>query len=42
MRALVQETAEQAAVIARARIERDITPADQTRLVDRYLTQVRA
>ena len=41
-RALVQETAEQAAVIARARIERDITPADQTRLVDRYLTQVRA
>jgi F-type H+-transporting ATPase subunit b len=41
-RALVQETAEQAAAIARARIERDITPADQTRLIDRYLTQVRA
>ena len=41
-RALVQETAEQAAGIARAKIERDITPADQTRLIDRYLTQVRA
>lgn len=41
-RALLQETAEQAAGIARARIERDITPADQTRLIDRYLTQVRA
>jgi len=41
-RALVQEAAEQAAAIARARIERDITPADQTRLIDRYLTQVRA
>lgn len=41
-RALLQETADQAAVIARARIERDITPADQTRLIDRYLTQVRA
>jgi len=41
-RALVQETAEQAAAIARARIERDITPADQARLIDRYLTQVRA
>ncbi len=41
-RALVQETAEQAAAIARARIERDMTPADQTRLIDRYLTQVRA
>ena len=41
-RALVQETAEQAAGIARARIERDITPADQTRLIDRYLNQVRA
>lgn len=41
-RALLQETADQAAAIARARIERDITPADQTRLIDRYLTQVRA
>ncbi|HEX6324237.1 MAG TPA: ATP synthase F0 subunit B [Vicinamibacterales bacterium] len=41
-RALVEETAEQAAAVARARIERDITPADQTRLIDRYLTQVRA
>lgn len=41
-RALVQEAAEQAAAIARARIERDITPADQTRLIDRYLSQVRA
>lgn len=41
-RALVQETAEQAAAIARRTIERDITPADQTRLIDRYLTQVRA
>lgn len=41
-RALVQETAEQAAAIARARIERDITPDDQTRLIDRYLTQVQA
>ena len=41
-RALVQETAEQATKIARARIERDITTADQTRLIDRYLNQVRA
>jgi len=41
-RALVEETAEQASAVARARIERDITPADQTRLIDRYLTQVRA
>jgi len=41
-RALLHETAEQAATIARARIERDITPADQTRLIDRYLQQVRA
>lgn len=41
-RELVQETAEQAAGVARARIERDITPADHTRLIDRYLTQVRA
>ena len=41
-RALVQETAEQAAKIARARIESDMTPADQTRLIDRYLNQVRA
>jgi F-type H+-transporting ATPase subunit b len=41
-RALLQETAEQAAAVARTRIERDITPADQTRLIDRYLQQVRA
>lgn len=41
-RALVQETAEQAANVARTRIERDITPADQARLIDRYLHQVRA
>lgn len=41
-RALLQETAEQASVIARARIERDMTPDDQARLIDRYLTQVRA
>lgn len=41
-RALVQETADQAAAVARARIERDITPADQARLIDRYLSQVRA
>jgi F-type H+-transporting ATPase subunit b len=41
-RALVQETAEQAARIARRRLEQDITPADQTRLIDRYLSQVRA
>jgi|SRR5690606_29933912 len=41
-RALLHETAEQAAAIARARIERDITPADQARLVDRYLQQVSA
>lgn len=41
-RELVQETANQAAAIARARIEREITPADQARLIDRYLTQVRA
>ena len=41
-RALVQETAEQAANVARTRIERDITPADQARLIDRYLNQVRA
>lgn len=41
-RALVQETADQAATVARARIERDITPADQARLIDRYMTQVGA
>jgi len=41
-RALVQETADQAATIARARIERDMTPADQARLIDRYLNQVGA
>jgi F-type H+-transporting ATPase subunit b len=41
-RELMQETAEQAAAVARARIERDITPADQTRLIDRYVQQVRA
>lgn len=41
-RALVQETADQAAIVARARIERDITAADQTRLIDRYLNQVGA
>lgn len=41
-RALLHETADQAAAIARARIERDITPADQARLVDRYLRQVSA
>ena len=41
-RELMQETAEQAAGVARARIERDITPADQTRLIDRYVQQVRA
>ena len=41
-RALVQETAEQAANVARTRIERDITAADQARLIDRYLNQVRA
>jgi F-type H+-transporting ATPase subunit b len=41
-RALVQETATQAAAVARARIERDLTPADQSRLIDRYLQQVHA
>lgn len=41
-RELMQETAEQAAAIARARIERDMTAADQTRLIDRYLNQVSA
>ena len=41
-RALLQETADQAAAIARRRLEQDITPADQTRLIDRYLSQVRA
>jgi F-type H+-transporting ATPase subunit b len=41
-RALLEETAEQAAAVARARIERDITAADQARLIDRYLTQVGA
>ena len=41
-RALVHETAEQASAVARARIERDMTPADQARLIDRYLNQVRA
>jgi F-type H+-transporting ATPase subunit b len=41
-RALVEETARQASAVARARIERDITPGDQARLIDRYLTQVRA
>lgn len=41
-RELLHETAEQAAGVARARIERDITPADQARLIDRYLQQVRA
>lgn len=41
-RALVQETATQAAAVARARIERDLTPADQARLIDRYLEQVHA
>jgi F-type H+-transporting ATPase subunit b len=41
-RELLQETAEQAAAVARTRIERDITPADQTRLIDRYLNQVQA
>lgn len=41
-RALLQETAQQASAIARARIERDMTAADQARLIDRYVTQVQA
>ena len=41
-RELVQHSVELSMGIARARIEKDITPADQARLIDRYASGVRA
>ena len=41
-RALVEHTADLSMRLARTRIERDITPDDQRRLIDRYATEVRA
>jgi len=41
-RELTAHTAELAMRLARARVERDITPDDQTRLIDRYAAEVRA
>jgi F0F1-type ATP synthase membrane subunit b/b' len=41
-RRLLEYSAETAMRLARARIERDITPEDQTRLIDTYASEVRA
>jgi F0F1-type ATP synthase membrane subunit b/b' len=41
-RRLLEHTAHLAMRLARVRIERDITPADQTRLIDRYASEIRA
>jgi F0F1-type ATP synthase membrane subunit b/b' len=41
-RRLLEYSAETAMRLARARIERDITPDDQTRLIDTYASEVRA
>ena len=41
-RALMQQAADLSMTLARTRIEREITPDDQTRLIDRYTTEVRA
>jgi len=41
-RRLLEHTADLAMRLARVRIERDITPADQTRLIDRYASEIRA
>ena len=41
-RNLTEHAAELAMTLARKRIERDITPEDQTRLIDRYSSDVRA
>jgi len=41
-RQLLEHSAEAAMRLARARIERDITPDDQTRLIDTYASEVRA
>jgi F-type H+-transporting ATPase subunit b len=41
-RRLVAHTAELSIARARSRIERDITPDDQVRLIDRYAAEVRA
>lgn len=41
-RELVEHTAELAMKLARERVERDITPADQDRLIDRYASGVGA
>jgi F0F1-type ATP synthase membrane subunit b/b' len=41
-RQLLEHSAEAAMRLARARIERDITPEDQTRLIDTYASEVRA
>jgi F0F1-type ATP synthase membrane subunit b/b' len=40
-RQLVEHTADLAMSLARTRLERSITADDQTRLVDRYATEVR-
>jgi len=41
-RELMEHTADLAMKLARTRVEREITPDDQTRLIDRYATEVRA
>ena len=41
-RLLLEHSAEAAMRLARARIEHDITPEDQTRLIDTYASEVRA
>ena len=41
-RQLLEHSADVAMRLARARIERDITPEDQTRLIDTYASEVRA
>lgn len=41
-RRLLEHTAELSMRLARSRIERDITPEDQTRLIDRYAAEVQA
>jgi F0F1-type ATP synthase membrane subunit b/b' len=41
-RRLLEHTAELSVRVARSRLERDITPDDQARLIERYAAEVRA